>query len=675
MHLLLWLGFVGTRRNVLSPAFLILVVFPVASYLGCCYIVAQYFLVPSLFSARRQMLMFSSWAGIANYGAILYGLTDEGRQYCQVLAVVNNSAYVAQMAWQVTATYTAFRFVALDKLRVKGLWRVVLHAFNWGGGALLTLTLYHLKREAFHESLDELNGLGWCGVRGNPEFMYWKLFFILIPQLVGVSVYAFCFSYIIDVVDPPEATVMRRSADDSRVSTSRHEDLLHASTAKQAVAMARAADRIKLYLTGFMLSYLTNTLLTIFLEREKRDSEWTTFDYLICAAVVTPQQALYARVFNSGGGSGIVSGLASFHKSSMMSTSGTVVSNINSMVASYRWVQVLQASAIGQTVTVQVKSTVGSATSAFEGTLHEASRKTNQAAKAKPKNPWADNKAVVFLLFYVRMFTQWVFNIWQACVMVPVSLWVWTPIEFIKENFSAEPLVVMVSLLAYGLFLLVPVFYFRVSDDGRFANTTVADSDLPVDDRWGSETPGSHRSITHFTAGVFNYMATVGLIGIAGMYVNRSSFHLLVIDGPRDTLRMTKKNYLGLYTLAIEWMQVAMIAVTAVGLVQRYRNSTSDNSEELSLRKLIIGLILDNVFYVQYWTSLFAVAVWASCYAGPNIVEKLYSRKRARALQQKLGVVYFVLSGPGFLTIMKSLMKPLFCSFSGNVSKEKLSFI
>ena len=49
----------------ISPAFLVLVIFPAASYVGCCYIVAQYFLVPSLFSARRQMLMFSSWAGIA----------------------------------------------------------------------------------------------------------------------------------------------------------------------------------------------------------------------------------------------------------------------------------------------------------------------------------------------------------------------------------------------------------------------------------------------------------------------------------------------------------------------------------------------------------------------------------------------------------------------------------
>jgi hypothetical protein len=422
--------------------------------------------------------------------------------------------------------------------------------------------------------------------------------------------------------------------------------------------MARAADRIKLYLTGFMLSYLTNTLLTIFLEREKRDDEWTTFDYLICAAVVTPQQALYARVFNSGGNSGIISSLASFHRSSIVSTSGAVVSSINSMAASYRWVQILHASVIGQKVSVQVKSTVTSATSAFEGTVSEASRKTSQAVQAKPKNPWSNNTAVVFVMSYVRMFSQWVFNIWQACVMVPVSLWVWTPIEFIKENFSAEPIKVMASLLAYGLFLLVPVFYFRTTEGEDGSLSLIEGTEQPEIDLWDRRARGP--------VGVSSYMVTIFLIGIAGMYVNRSSFHLLVIDGPRDTMRMTKKNCLGVYTLAVEWLQVAMIAVTAVGLVQRYRNGTSDSSDdELSLEQLIIGIILDNVFYVQYWASLFAVVVWSSCYAGPNIVEKLYSRNRARALQRKFGVIYVVLSGPGFLTIMKSLMKPLFCIYSG----------
>eukprot|EP01043_Picozoa_sp_COSAG02_P025025 COSAG02_NODE_1390_length_12915_cov_6.825531_1_plen_3708_part_00 len=655
------------NMSVVSPEFVILVVFPVASYVGCCYIVAQYFLVPSLFSARRQMLMFSSWAGIANYGAILYGLTDEGRQYCQVLAIVNNAAYLTQMAWQVTATYTAFRFVKLGKLRVRGWWRLGLQVANWFGPLLLTISLFFLKPEAFHESLDELNGLGWCGVRGDPAFMYWKLFFILVPQLTGVSVYAYCFSYIMDVVDPRETTEMRRSAVDSRVTTSHHEDLLYASDAKQAVAIERAADRIKLYLTGFMLSYLTNTLLTIVLERQKKDSEWTTFDYLICAAVVTPQQALYARVFNSGGGSGIVSGIANFHKSTMISASGAVVSNINSIAASYKWVQILQASSIGQTVTVQVKSTSSQTTSAFQNTLNEASRNTKQAAKMKPKSSWMDSAAAAFIMRWVNLCAQWGFKIWQATVMIPVALWVWTPIEFIKDNFTQQLSAVMVSLLGYGLFLLVPVFYFRVdepslastdaSDTGNYSsNLFGTDSSEDVWNRWGSG-----------PAAVFLYMSLIALVGMVGAYANRFEFHLLVIDDPRTTIRKTKKNYLGVYTLVIEWFQIAMLVFTGARLLQRYRNpNDNDDDQELSLRKLILAYILDNLFYIQYYMSLIGVAVWASCYAGPAIVKKLYSRKRALAVQRNLSVLFFVLSGPGFLTIMKSLMKPLFCIYEPN---------
>lgn len=484
----------------------------------------------------------------------MYGLTDHGRQYCQVLAIINNAAYFTQMAWQVTATYTAFRFVKLGKLRVKGVARLLLQIGIWCGPILLTLMLFYLKREAFHESLDELNGLGWCGIRGDPKFMYWKLVFILVPQLIGVSVYAYCFSYIIDVVDPPETTVMRRSADDSRVSTSHHEDLLYASVSKQAVAMARAADRIKLYLTGFMLSYLTNTLLTIFLEREKKDSEWTTFDYLICAAVVTPQQAMYARVFNSGGGNGIMSGMANFHKSSMLNASGAAVGSINSVVASYKWVQILSASSVGQTVTVRIKSTTTSATSAFEKSLNEANQKTRQASKIKPTNPWKSSPVMLFITEWANAFAQWGFNVWQACVMVPVALWVWTPIEFIKENFTQDLMPVMGALLGYGLFLLVPVFFFRVigesdaslMDGNNRTGDTVDYSYLMGNvkteaDMWDRFGAGPN--------GVFVYMSLIALIGLVGMYVNRFNFDLLVIDGPRDTIRKTRKNCLGVYTL------------------------------------------------------------------------------------------------------------------------------
>ena len=62
----------------------------------------------------------------------------------------------------------------------------------------------------------------------------------------------------------------------------------------------------------------------------------------------------------------------------------------------------------------------------------------------------------------------------------------------------------------------------------------------------------------------------------------------------------------------------------------RYRGPWEDDASELTLKQFIMGLILDNVFYVQYYASLFGVAVWASCYAAPAILEKIYSRKRAQ---------------------------------------------
>ena len=94
----------------------------------------------------------------------------------------------------------------------------------------------------------------------------------------------------------------------------------------------------------------------------------------------------------------------------MVSTSGAVASSINSIAASYKWVQILQASSVGQTVTVQVKATTSAATSAFDSTLKEASRQTKQAAKAKPKAAWKDSAAWTLLMRWVNVFAQWGFN-------------------------------------------------------------------------------------------------------------------------------------------------------------------------------------------------------------------------------------------------------------------------
>ena len=47
---------------------------------------------------------------------------------------------------------------------------------------------------------------------------------------------------------------------------------------------------------------------------------------------------------------------------------------------------------------------------------------------------------------------------------MPVSVWVWTPIDFIRESYTKRLDTVLVSLIGYGIFLLAPIFYFRVTD-------------------------------------------------------------------------------------------------------------------------------------------------------------------------------------------------------------------
>lgn len=290
---------IGEKRyEILSLAFVAIVVFPLLSTLGCIYIIASFYLHPGIFSIRRQMLMFSSWAGILNYGCILFGLTELGRGHCRLLAVVNQSAYFTQMSWQVMATYASFRYIKSDKMRVRGRARVIEQIFCWCAPTAFTLLLYALEPNAFNKSLDEVNGIGWCGVRSGDRYRLVKVLFVFVPQLLAVNLYAYFYYYINAVVDPPKEGSMKRTADETRLSTSNHEDLLNASKEKRVMAMVDAAKSIQLYMTAFMLSFLTNTLLTIIIDRLRDGTPWSDMDYMICAAVVTPQQFLYARVFS-----------------------------------------------------------------------------------------------------------------------------------------------------------------------------------------------------------------------------------------------------------------------------------------------------------------------------------------------------------------------------------------
>ena len=105
----------------------------------------------------------------------------------------------------------------------------------------------------------------------------------------------------------------------------------------------------------------------------------------------------------------------------------------------------------------------------------------------------------------------------------------------------------MIALLGYGLFLLMPVFYFRVDEnDLSYGNHTggsavnrsrVYDDGIDYSKLFGIDSPeqlfdrGGPGPV-----GVALYMSLIALVGMTGAYVNRFTFELLVIAGPRATI-------------------------------------------------------------------------------------------------------------------------------------------
>jgi hypothetical protein len=635
------------RYDILSITFLVIVVFPALSFIGCLYIIASFFLHPGIFSVRQQMLVFSSWAGLLNYGAILFGLTNTGRGHCRLLAIVNQSAYFTQMAWQVMATYAAFRYIKRGKLRVVGKWRVIEHLFCWGAPTVLTVSLYLVAPGAFHESLDELNGIGWCGIRSAGKYRMVRVLFVFAPQLLAVNLYAYFYYYVNSICDPPKSTVMKRTVDETRMSTSNNEDLLYSSHQKRWMAMGQAANSIQLYMTAFMLSFLTNTMLTIILDRIRPEGTWTDLDYIITAAVVTPQQFLYARIYaHRKTGSGLLTDVATFHKATVKTRSGDAIANINSHAATWKWIRIMKADQLGEMAKVRLISNVRQTQTAWDKVQRESKQKI-QAQKMKQ----AEKEQNKLSKFVSKLVSSTYFMVWrsaQVMLFIPVAVWVWVPMDFIIDNFITTKIEqkalrnVLAGLIFYGSFIMFPLFYFR-----RDANTNNNDRGLI--------------EVSRFDVALTTYMVVIVLMCLVGAFKNRYNPSLLVVTGPTEHIRLTKKNVMGSFTIFIEFFQIAFLAFTAAQLLARYRPQDIGNNGPKTLWKFILGLILDNVFYVQYIGSLIAVGVWSMCYCVPAIATHIYTRRIGQLVNSKLGALFFLLSGPGFLTIVKSMMKPLFC--------------
>jgi hypothetical protein len=378
-------------------------------------------------------------------------------------------------------------------------------------------------------------------------------------------------------------------------------------------------------MAAFMMAFLLQTLLCIYAEHfDLRDRTAEAY-YLLRIYMVTPQQFIYALVFSNQRAGSVVGHFLQFHTATIKSSAtGTVLANVNTTVNKV----ILEAN---------VKS------GAKLPTVGTNSPKLPMSLAATKGMPMALSVDAVIDSKGYRSFKSIApmgasKRLAQALLFVPVSFVVWAPIHFMQQNYSKKLALTFTGAAVYAGLMMFPFFFFQGTRDNS------------AEARFSTIVALTHVSVI------------LGLC-IAGVYNNRHTGELLVVDRPSPSVRMNLRNALAYLTLTIEFFQLPILAVSAAHLTTRYKpeSSGSDNGlNELTFMDYTLQWTFDDLFNVQYPIAVTAVVCWAAIFSVAQAASIVYRRPMDSILKH-VQVVIFVLSGPAYLFIVKTLMKPIFC--------------
>jgi hypothetical protein len=348
--------------------------------------------------------------------------------------------------------------------------------------------------------------------------------------------------------------------------------------------------------------------------------------------MVTPQQLVYACAFSNQRAGSIVGHLLDFHSATIKSSSGTVLAQVNTKVSKIMF-QAKIKSAASQT-------TVGTA-KALQNRALSASRSVsvtgNRALAATRSVSFIGVGAVKFGSQAMLVpATDWfhrqlkiMSKVFQAVLFTPLALFIWVPIHFIEHNYSQRLGMILCGVILYAIMMVFPFVFFQ-----------------------GTPQVGEMVVVIH-----------VGLVlsfCVVGVYNNRLNPALLVVDGPKQRVRASLRSVLAYLTLALEFWQIPLLAVTASHLVDRYATSKSSGPTEWDIFDITVRWSMDDLFSVQYPLAVISVACWSAIFCVAQSFAIVY-RKSFDAIIGKVQLAIFLLSGPGYLFTVKNLMKPLFC--------------
>jgi hypothetical protein len=464
-----------------------------------------------------------------------------------------------------------------------------------------------------------------------------KAVFVNAPQLIAVSLYAQYYSYIHEHIDPdPEADPSKSGT--SKLSTSRNASLMGASAARKEAYTQDLALQLRLYMTAYMLSFLTNTVLQGVGDNLAMGAP-SDNNLLVQAVVVTPQGFIWALVY-------------------MRFAPNSLFSAYLSVAAKF-----------------------------FDSRGNHSMAEKFKKMRDKSKQ----TKSTTSEPGVIRRFLNGLYLFMQSFLMLPVAIWVWTPMEFLGEQLSHRGWIFF-GLCVWGTATVFPVYFFSLQTVGAAS--------------W------------QYSAAAQIYCLLVISISAWAVWNNRFAHYLVMIEGPVRKVGIFSgigqgyrlnsiRNCMGLITLSIEFYQVYGFTWTTAKMKDQYalnetlaemetiedipamcmgllNNITGNFTDCSNATDLTTGAMCNAISGCEYaaeipapekdlksvlqelakfWGVIGAVGGWAILYSLPACIttSSIGNQQLAFNLMEKYRKYLWFMSGAGFLTILKTLMKVIFC--------------
>ena len=635
--------------------FLAMVIMPGLSFVMSCYMLISYWMDEEGWSFLRRCVMFANIPMCCYYALLLMGQSEyhQAGLSCPTQGFLLQVFYLQMNLWHTMTVVTMYRLVETGSPKFKGATFLCLrmrdwvHIICWIFPIILASIMVWWEKSPYHEDFtdkitgvvmsgvwnsgaDGLRGIGWCQVKSS--HMLLKAVFVNAPQLFLVSFYAQYYYYIHHQhIDPLADGKVAAALGQTKINTSKNVGMAAKAAARLKEKQGQAAEQQRLYMTFYIMSFLTNTIYNIISDHMSPVTGPPSDANLATQAImVTAQGFFIGCVF---------------------------MRNSKGLGRAY-----------------------GDAYIAFRGRNNE-----DKAAELKEKrfNIQKKREALDARIKEKRgkksdcvsSFISGVWGLINTILMFIVGIWVWTPMEFLSENMSNRGFI-LIGLTVWGGMSVFPIYFFSLARQ----DATPCLLDGTCHDQ--------------YALGAEIYFILVFIAGALGVYQNRYTHYLLMIEGPVRRqgifrsigmgMRLTScRNSMSIFTMTLEFYQIWGLTWSASQMKERYSvesgslahnetwvNETSSWSNEMRLADwdqkqdpyVLSGIGIDTKDEAQFWAMIIMCVGWTILYSLPVVLTTITvgNRKLAFNIMEGVRKYLWFMAGAGFLSILKALLKVQF---------------